>query len=133
MTIEVNDTLSIGELRKKFSSHFPFLKLEFFLRNDGGLPLASLRITDDSILLGSIRRNHTEGELAISAHDTVHRLEHAFRNRFGLNVQVFRHSGNSWMLTTSTDNYTLERLNALGEEMAEPVPPPEPSDIHEQD
>lgn len=133
MTIEVKDTLSVGGLRQKFSAHFPYLRLEFFLLNDGGLPLASLRITDESILLGSIRRSHIEGELAISAHDTVKKLEDAFRNRFGLNVQVFHRSGNSWMLTTSTDNYTLERLNALGIEMAEPVPPPEPTDVHEQD
>ena len=133
MKIQVKDTLTIGELKKLFNNRYPFLRLEFFRGAAGSLPSADQRVNDDSITLGSIRKNHTEGGFEISASDTAARLEQIFHDRFGLNVQVFRRSGDSWMITTKTDSFSLERINAIGEEMSVPVEPPEPEDIHEHE
>lgn len=133
MKIEVKDTLTIGALSKQFSNRFPFLRLEFFRGAAGTLPKAEMRVNDKDIALSALRRSHTEGEFTIKGSDTAGTLETIFLERFGLNVQVFRRSGDNWILTTATDNFTLDRLNAIGEEMAVPVEPPEPEDIHEHE
>ena len=41
-------------------------------------------------------------------------FEKMFHDKFGLNVQVFRKSGNLWMQTTSTDHWTLAEQNRKG-------------------
>lgn len=133
MIITITDQQTIRELQEKFSQTFPFLRLDFFLPGSGSLPKAALRISDSSINLGSIRRNHTEGEIAISGKDTVHHIEEIFRKRFGLEAQIFRRSGTTWLLTTATDGLSLNKQNELAGEMAIAVEPPEPGDIHEQD
>ena len=133
MIIEINDQHTIGELQEKFSKAFPYLRLDFFLSASGSLPTAAMRISDTSITLGSIRRNHSEGEIAISGKDTVRHIEEIFLKRFGLNAQIFRHSGTSWLLTTTTDDLTLNQQNEIAREMAVAVEPEEPADIHEQD
>jgi hypothetical protein len=48
---------------------------------------------------------------------TVEELEKSFLVKFGLNVQVFRKSGKSWLETTITDKWTLEKQNTQGEEL----------------
>lgn len=133
MIIEINDQHTIGELQETFSKTFPYLRLDFFLPGSGSLPKAALRISDSSITLGSIRRNHNEGKISISGKDTVREIEETFQNRFGLEAQIFRRSGTTWLLTTATDNLTLNKQNEIAGEMAVAVEPDEPDDIHEQD
>ena len=51
---------------------------------------------------------------------TVHDLETGFRERFGLSVHVFRKSGNLWIETTMTENWTLKQQNEHGMEISKP-------------
>jgi hypothetical protein len=52
---------------------------------------------------------------------------------FGLDVQVFRKSGNTWLVTTKTDDWTIAEHNKRAKEMANPVEAPEPTDYQEHD
>ena len=52
---------------------------------------------------------------------TVGQLEKAFRERFGLNMQVSRKSGPVWLETTVTDKWTLRQQNEHGRELSVPV------------
>jgi len=45
-------------------------------------------------------------------------LEKMFKNRFNLSAQVFRKSGNLWLETTMTDNWTLLQQNNHGREIS---------------
>ncbi|MBK6949217.1 MAG: hypothetical protein IPH16_15200 [Haliscomenobacter sp.] len=45
---------------------------------------------------------------------TVREFEQAFYDTYGLNVQVFRRSGNIWIQTTATDSWTLAEQNRKG-------------------
>ena len=45
-------------------------------------------------------------------------LEKIFKDQFGLAVQVFRKSGNLWLETTMTDNWTLQQQNNHGKEIS---------------
>lgn len=57
---------------------------------------------------------HTFGWIDISPKRTAMELENDFRHIMGLNVQVMRKSGDLWLETTKTDNWTLGQLNDEG-------------------
>ena len=77
-----------------------------------GTPAQSKIDTNQTI--GEIRTTHTDGDLSINGHQKVSTLESKFLEDYGLNVQVFRKSGNIWLQTTSTDHWTLTEQNEHG-------------------
>ena len=87
-----------------------------------GIELATAQATatpaseqlDAEQTIKQVRTVHTEGELGIDAHLKVSTLEDLFWERFGLNVQVFRLSGNLWLQTSSTDQWSLAEQNRKG-------------------
>lgn len=57
-----------------------------------------------------------EGVVDIHNNITVAELESSFAN-FGLRTEVFRKSGNVWVATLLTNNWTLLQQNNAGEEI----------------
>ncbi len=55
-----------------------------------------------------------EGDFRIDSKLPVGEFEQKFLAKYGLNVQVFRKSGNLWMQTTATDSWTLAEQNRKG-------------------
>jgi len=109
----IADNRSISSIQKEFQTHFPFLKIEFYDTEHvagEGSPL-NRQYKDASKTIGEIRKKHTEGDLSINGHLKVKTLEKQFYKQYGLNVQVFRQSGNTWLQTVSTDNWTLSEQN----------------------
>jgi hypothetical protein len=49
---------------------------------------------------------------------TVTEIEKSFNRFYGLNTQILRKSGNIWLGTTVTDNWTLEEQNKQGESLS---------------
>ncbi|MBL7779341.1 MAG: hypothetical protein JNK66_13760 [Chitinophagales bacterium] len=120
MEIIINDTRVISDIQREFSSHFPFLKLEFFdtpHRENEALPKSKIFTTDKK--LGSCRKKHNTGLLEILPQQKVRDLENSMWNNFGLSAQVFRKSGNLWIETSLTDSWTLEQQNREGYEMSD--------------
>ncbi|MBK9961781.1 MAG: hypothetical protein IPP06_10775 [Saprospiraceae bacterium] len=68
-------------------------------------------MVDSNTLIKNCRSVHGEGEIEIFPSTKVSTLENKFREVFGLHVQVFRKSGNVWIETTVTDDWTLEKQN----------------------
>jgi len=58
-----------------------------------------------------------EGYLDIKDAMSVLELENALIDEFGLSAQVYRKSGNIWLETTMTDNWTLKQQNDHGREL----------------
>lgn len=107
-SISIKDNQKLAEIKAAFNDHFPHLKIEFYKgtheENEGS---AKKQLLDDELLLKDVRSNHTEGELSIDGHLKTSSFEQNFMNHFGVNVQVFRKSGNLWLQTIATDNWTL--------------------------
>jgi hypothetical protein len=63
--------------------------------------------------------NHMQ-QYRIEFHDTtsVQDLEQLIWDAFGLSVQVFRKSGNLWLETTVTDQWSLAYQNEQGRELS---------------
>jgi hypothetical protein len=123
MKIIIDDGAKLSEVQKEFSQHFPFLKLEFFNFDPFGFRNCSKEnmITDTEKTIGDIRHVHRAGYISLNGHQKTNTIEEQFMENFGISVQVFRKSGNSWLETTTTDQWTLTEQNRKGEEMEPPV------------
>lgn len=111
----ITDTKTLREVKMEFQDKFPFLKLEFYKsRHAEGQGSLEKDHLDESVTIGHARQEHNEGELGIHGNVKVSTLEQSFQDMYGLNVQVFRRSGEIWLQTTSTDEWTLAEQNEKG-------------------
>lgn len=129
MKLTINDTTTISQAQEAFRAAFPFLKLEFFL----GEVNAANRIASGDTLLSSVASKFTAGEMIIHSNEKVATVERIMQERFGLNAQVLRKSGNVWLVTSATDDLSLSEQNKIAQDMNTEVPAAEPEDIHEQE
>jgi hypothetical protein len=132
MTIQITDELIIGDIQKEFTKTFPFLKLVFFRPTWNPLLIRLQPQLPATEPLRSFPKVIEPKAFHITSKDKVADVEQIFRDLYAIEVQVMRRSGNSWLLTKETDNYTLEQQNSLGLEMARSIPGDEVEDIHEQ-
>lgn len=104
------------DIQTEFNQKFPYLRLEFYKgKHESGEPSPASKQLDPEKTIGQVRKVHNEGELSIDGHLKVSTLEDRFWELYGLNVQVFRLSGNLWLQTTTTDQWTLAEQNRKGE------------------
>jgi hypothetical protein len=119
MHLQITPNRLISDIQKEFNKAFPFLKLEFFNKH-------SLSHSDYSVSqlvphnrkLGDTQLPITDGDIEIAEEMRVNELEKIFKDKFGLAVQIFRKSGNLWLETTMTDNWTLQQQNNHGKEIS---------------
>jgi glycerol-3-phosphate O-acyltransferase len=122
MTIRISKTRTFKELQQDFNNLFPFLKIEFFKRGhaieEGSNAQKMIRSSQLQDVTGSVKE---EGLLEIQPTMTVADFEQTLLNRFGLAIQVFRKSGNLWLETTMTDQWSLKQQNEHGREISSPA------------
>ena len=109
---------TIADLKNLFNRSFPFLKIEFFRETcvNGKVNPKNKMITTNEVIVPLQRTMHL-GKIAFTKQTTVGELEENFLNKFGICLQVFRKSGNIWLETTSTDDWTLEQQNEEGKSL----------------
>lgn len=130
MKLELQKSKRISALKDEFNSHFPFLKLEFFIvEHDPMQPSALKAMVKGDHSLTELNASFKGGTLLLKSSMPVGTLETMFSDFFGLNVQVFRKSGKVWLETSSTDTMTLEEQNNLGKEKEKAPPADDISDI----
>lgn len=129
MKLLIKDTMSIRDLQLAFNNLFPFLKLEFF-RNGAVLEkMYSLnKLLPQGSTIGEIWKKKEAAEIDINENTRVKDLEETFMDKFGLTIQIFRRSGNLWLETTMTDNWTLKQQNEHGKEITTGKPKEESKD-----
>ena len=116
----INDSKSIKVLQEEFQSHFPFLKLEFYhSEHEVGQGNPDENKIDSALTIGEIRNSNKSGDLSIHGNLKVSTLEESFHDTYGLNVQVFRKSGDLWLQTTVTDEWSLSEQNETARELAQ--------------
>lgn len=112
MKITINDHRKIFAIQEEFNTTFPNLKLEFYAKpHKAGGSSEKEFIKRSSKTLGECRTIHEDGNITITPNMTIMNLEENFRNIYGLGVQVFKKSGNTWLETTETNGLTLEEEN----------------------
>ncbi|MEZ5043015.1 MAG: hypothetical protein R2828_24175 [Saprospiraceae bacterium] len=104
----ITDEKKIIDIQQAFSEKFPNLKLEFYASpHRAGAGSSPEELLSPEAKIGAIRKVHQSGDLSINGHLKVKTLEKLFFDQYGLSVQVFRKSGDIWLQTTSTDEWTL--------------------------
>lgn len=117
MEIILKKTGTIGELQTWFSSHYPFLKLEFYKRT-ADLTFRKTSKTQTAPVTFQEIGLLKEGTLKINDNLTVGALQKLLREEYGLRVEVFRNSGEGlWLETTMTEDWSLAKQNEYGNEI----------------
>ena len=128
MYLLINGDRLISDVQKDFSREYPYLKIEFFKKEAGvgERPFPKKMLPHYLRVKDAWSGKKNGGDLKIDGTMTVEALEHAFLDRFGLQAQLFRRSGNLWLETTITDVWTLRRQNEHGREISTDrrLPPP---------
>lgn len=122
MRLQISPNRLVSDVQKEFNSAFPFLKIEFFRNKayqQSEIPVYQMVPPNQKI--GSIQKVITDGDLDINGSMKVKDVEKLFNLQFSLLAQVFRRSGNLWLQTTMTDNWTLAQQNEHGREISSGV------------
>lgn len=119
MHLHIAPNRLIGEIQKEFNESFPFLKIEFFkTRSFSRSEFLPNQIIPSLRKIGDGQQTISDGDIEITQEMKVKELEKIFKDKFSLAAQVFRKSGNLWLETTMTDDWTLQQQNDHGREIS---------------
>lgn len=116
-SIAVSDKYKIYTIKEKFSSLFPFLRIELSLPGTGSSGYVKA-LSEKNKALEELRMAGNTDIITISPQMTVSDLEKRFKIVYGLLAQVYRKSGKIWLETTITDGWTLDEQNSQGESLS---------------
>jgi hypothetical protein len=118
MNLFIDDNKNIQTLQAEFNKLFPYLRLMLTKAERPSFPAKNtsnqLQIVDDMALLEYKIATSTT-PFSIYPEMTVAELEQQFLQRYGLEPILLRKSGNVWIETSITDDWTLEEQNTQGE------------------
>lgn len=117
MNLHISPKGLVSEIQKQFNEAFPFLKLEFFNKKSMSAGFSANQIVSPAKKIGEVQLAVTDGDLEISDGMRVNELENVLKAKFGLIAHVLRRSGNLWLETTITGNWTLLQQNSHGREI----------------
>jgi len=107
---------TLEEIAQAFHSKFPFLKLEFFSHRHAEDEVSPKKDKlDTNLTIGEAGTFDHEEELSIHGNLKVATLEKNFQDLYGIGLQVLRRSGQLWIQTATTDDWTLSKQNQEGE------------------
>jgi len=119
MHLHIAPNRLISDIQKEFNEAFPFLKIEFFkTRSFSRSDFMAHQIIPSQRRIGDGQQAITDGDIEVVEEMKVKDLEQIFKDQFSLAMQVFRKSGNLWLETTMTDNWTLQQQNDHGREIS---------------
>ncbi|RYU95415.1 hypothetical protein [Emticicia agri] len=107
MKIIVDKDMIVNQLARIFNEHYPYLRIEIY---HNGNEIS----TDCFHTLEEISSMKKPSEFTIIPTMTIDQIEAFFWEELGLQVAVFRKVGNSWIHTSFTNDWTLERQNRTG-------------------
>jgi hypothetical protein len=106
MKLYIDDTRSFQSVQYEFSERYPFLKIDFIRPSFG----------DRSPLFN---RNRVRDSIGIGGNRTVTQVVKDFEEIFGLCMVILRRSGNVWIETSLTVDWTLEQQNREGQHISQ--------------
>jgi hypothetical protein len=113
--MELDKKHKLGKLQSDFNSKFPNLKIEFYkAAHQIGEGSSDREHLDSNLTLEECGFMIESSFFDIKPEMSVGAFEKEFSEKFDLYVQVFRKSGNLWMQTTSTDDWSLMEQNRKG-------------------
>lgn len=118
MKLYVNKGSSIKSIQNKFNEEYPFLKIEFFNNYSKRQPLPKATTLTLSESTKKLDGAYDGKIIDISETRKVLEVEQDLEKLFGFAALVFRRSGNVWVETCLTEDWTLEEQNWEGEQIS---------------
>jgi hypothetical protein len=116
MELSLAPNMTIAYLNEAFRFFYPNLKLVFFQKtfSDSQKLAENVRIIDESFYLKDLSLKKVRGIIQIDDDESTGNFEADLEENFGLHVEVFRRSGDLWLLTTLSDAHSLaeQEINA---------------------
>ena len=111
--ILINNDSELGDIQNEFSTCYPFLKIDFFVKGNGTQSRKTIVLDPRTPLqqLGNI----TPRKIDINRHRSVSEISNDFEEMLGVIVQVSRKSGRVWNTISVSDSWTLQSQNIAGE------------------
>jgi len=109
--LHIEATRLAEDVQREFNHAFPYLKLEFFNKATSFIASKNKRIGDWQFAPAA-------GTVAVDDETKVIDLLDKLKKEYNLNAQVLRRSGNLWLQTTMTDNWSLKKQNDYGKELS---------------
>ena len=112
MQLTISYQQKVKEVKEAFNRRFPYLKIEFLqtATNTGKFYKAA----PNHIRLGQLTGVLREGMITIHPEDTVTEVEQLFLIQFGLPVQIFRSTEDTWTEPADPDILPLAQQNEIG-------------------
>lgn len=138
ISINVTPNMTLGDLKNTFHAAFPQLKIEFYSKaHEKGtmLPPDEMLHKDHDTVGQFLKNNDKNISLNIEPTHTVWETEQQFEDKLHLHVQLFRRMGDTWIVTSKTDKWTLARQSERSLEMMHANPTDkyaQETDYHEQ-
>jgi hypothetical protein len=113
--MQISAQTTVQQVFDQFANQFQYLRLEFYHQphgNEEGSP-AEDQISHKTTL-GTINPSLQDQTFVVDGAMTVAAFESMMREKFNLNVQVFRKSAEVWLQTTATDHWSLDKQNNNG-------------------
>jgi len=123
MELHIDGEYSFQSVQGQFTALYPFLKIDILRLSKGrGAPLAkagtpSSRMERSSLegRIGHFTRNQLPVTLNMNGQRTVFQVVNDFECVLGIPVVILRRSGQLWIGTSLTADWTLEQQNREGE------------------
>lgn len=116
----IQQDFDIRTVREHFAELYPYLRINFFRNKNNSQMINSQSIVfKDNVKLKEINPGFSRGAIEISDDMSILELENEFFRRFGLSVQLSRKSGNLWLDTAKTNQWTLKVQNEHGEAISQ--------------
>jgi len=115
MKLHIEDDNVIRNIQNEFNKTYPFLKIEFFKSPVSNRLSQKMEKINPFERIKFVAKVNGPNIINIGKHQTVAQLEKDFEEMFSLKAEVFRKSGNIWIETSLTDDWTLEQQNSEGE------------------
>lgn len=135
MDINFDKSTQLSTLQHDFQKRFNYLKIEFFKEKKEKDPIYTASdVLDTSLKIEDASSGIHKEPIHITGLMKVRDVEQDFSSKLGLYVQIFRKSGKVWLITSSTDQLTLDEMNKEAREKE--TPPSEikdDSDYHDQE
>lgn len=124
MNLHISDNLTIEDLQERFNKCYPFLKISFFSRMQKSYkPANNSELINEKKSVGEVRRLHVNDIMQIKSWFTIGSVEDELKDRFGLNVRIFRWSNkrNSWEPTSASEELVMNQQTMISEICSECV------------
>jgi hypothetical protein len=117
IVITVKRDSRVEDIQDQFTAAFPFLRVEFLKTFSNTRAERKTKYARPHDSFKRIPGFIDEGKIDMYATQTIATVENNFKEHLGVSAQVFRRSGDIWIETTLTEDWTLEQQNKIGEQI----------------